>query len=46
VVLNDLHHHAEQENKIKPKALAPYLAHQMSERKSPAEWRNAPALSP
>jgi hypothetical protein len=25
---------------------SPYLAHQMSERKSPAGWRNAPALNP
>jgi hypothetical protein len=45
-VLNDLHHHAEQENKQKRKALVPYLARQMSERKSPAGWRNAPALNP
>jgi hypothetical protein len=25
---------------------SPYLARQMSERKSPAEWRSAPALNP
>jgi hypothetical protein len=31
-VLNDLHHHAEQENKRKPNAKAPYVARQMSER--------------
>jgi hypothetical protein len=45
-VLNDLHHHAERENKQKPKAKAPYLVRQMSERKSPAGWWSALALNP
>jgi hypothetical protein len=39
-------HGVEQKNKQKPKAEAPYLARQMSERKSLAGWRNAPALNP
>jgi hypothetical protein len=34
VVLDDLNHRAEQGNREKPKAKAPYLARQMSERKS------------
>jgi hypothetical protein len=44
-VLNDLHHHASKKTSknLKP---SPYLARQMSERKSPAGWRNAPALNP
>jgi hypothetical protein len=33
-VLDDLNHRAEQGNMEKPKAKDPYLAHQMSERKS------------
>jgi hypothetical protein len=33
-VLDDLNHRAEQGNREKPKAKDPYLAHQMSERKS------------
>jgi hypothetical protein len=32
--------------KRKPNAYAPYLARQMSESRSPAGWRSAPALSP
>jgi hypothetical protein len=46
VVLDDVNHGVEQENKQKPNAKTPYLARQMSERKSPAGWRNAPALKP
>jgi hypothetical protein len=45
-MLGDMDHSVEQENKQKPSALALYLAHQMSERKSPAGWRSAPALNP
>jgi hypothetical protein len=33
-VLNDMDHRVEQENRRKPNAKTPYLAHQMSERKS------------
>jgi hypothetical protein len=33
IVLNDLDHGVEQENKQKPNAKSPYLARQMSERK-------------
>jgi hypothetical protein len=45
LVLDDVDHDVEQENKqnLKP---SPYLARQMSERKSPAGWRNAPTLNP
>jgi hypothetical protein len=35
MVLNDLDHGVEQENRRKPNAKAPYLARQMSERKIP-----------
>jgi hypothetical protein len=45
-VLDDMNHGVEQENKQKPKAKGPYLARQMSERKSPAGWQNAPAQNP
>jgi hypothetical protein len=33
MVLDDLDHGVEQENRQKPNAKSPYLAHQMSERK-------------
>jgi hypothetical protein len=46
MVLDDVDHGVKQENKQKPKAKTPYLARQMSERKSPAGWRNAPAQNP
>ena len=46
LVLDDVNHGVEQENKQKPNAKASYLGRQMSERKSPAGWRNAPALNP
>jgi hypothetical protein len=35
-----------QKTSKKPNAKTPYLARQMSERKSPAGWWNAPALNP
>jgi hypothetical protein len=45
-MLGDMDHSVEQGNKQKPNALDPDLARQMSERKSPAGWRSAPALNP
>jgi hypothetical protein len=46
LMLDDVDHGVEQKNKQKLKAKAPYLARQMTERKSPAGWRNALALNP
>ena len=47
MVLDDLDHGVEQENRRKPNAKAPYLARQMSVgRIPPAGWQNAPALNP
>jgi hypothetical protein len=45
MVLDDMDHDVRQKNKqnLMP---SPYLACQMSERNSPAGWRNAPALNP
>jgi hypothetical protein len=43
-VLNNLHHHAERENKQKPNAKPPTWRAKCRRGKSPAGWRNAPAL--
>jgi hypothetical protein len=45
-MFGDMDHSVEQGNKQKPNALGPYLARQMSERKSLAGWQSAPALNP
>jgi hypothetical protein len=45
-MLGDTDHGVEQEIQAKTQFLAPYLACQMSESKSPAGWRSAPALNP
>jgi hypothetical protein len=45
MVLDDVNHGVEQENKQKPKAKPPTWR-EMLERKSPAGWQSAPALNP
>jgi hypothetical protein len=45
-LLNDLHHHAWTRKTSKNLMPSPYLARQMSESKSLAGWRSAPALNP
>jgi hypothetical protein len=46
VVLDDMDHGVEQENKQKPNAKAPTWRAKCQRGNSPAGWRNAPALNP
>jgi hypothetical protein len=46
VVLDDLDHCVEQENRRKPNAKAPTWRAKCRSEKSPAGWQNAPALNP
>jgi hypothetical protein len=45
-MLNNLHHHAEQENKQKPRAYAPTWRAKCRRGKPLAKWQNALARNP